>query len=107
MANATSKVNNIEKSLIDQLKARNAFIDAFKGLVSDYVAMYSVCEELKADIKERGITIVDYTASGRAVNKPNPSIKELRDTNKSMLMILKQLGLDLDTVKVKSDNDEL
>lgn len=104
MANVT---NNIEKSLLDQLKARNALIDAFKGLISDYAAMYNVCEKLKNDIKERGITVVEYTASGRAVNKPNPSIKELRDTNKSMLMILKQLGLDLDTVKVKADNDEL
>lgn len=104
MANVT---NNIERSLLDQLKARNALIDAFKGLISDYVAMYNVCEKLKNDIKERGITVVEYTASGRAVNKPNPSIKELRDTNKSMLMILKQLGLDLDTVKVKAENDEL
>ena len=98
---------NIKKSLIDQLKAWNADIDAFTELIADYEVMHKVCIALKKDIKERGTVIDDVTCTGRAVKKPNPSIKELRDTNKAMLAILKQLGLDTDTVRVKSEDDEL
>ena len=35
---------------------------------------------------------------------PNPSIKELRDTSKSMLAILKQLGLSPDSVQSLDDD---
>ena len=97
----------IEKSLLLQLNAKNADIDAFKALIADYSAMYDVCIALKKDIKERGTIVTETNCTGREVRKANPSIKELRDTNKAMLAILKQLNLDTDTVRVKSEDDEL
>lgn len=98
---------NIKKSLIEQLKTKNADIDAFVELVNDYEALNKVCNALKKDIKERGTIVTEVNCTGREVRKANPSIKELRDTNKAMLAILKQLNLDTDTVRVKSDDDEL
>lgn len=98
---------SVKKSLINQLKAKNANIDAFTALVDDYAALNEICTDLKKDIKERGTLVRDVTCTGREVTKPNPSIKELRDNQKAMLAILKQLGLDTDTVRVNTDDDEL
>ena len=94
----------IERSLTDQLKANGADIDVFRGLIADYMMMFAVCEKLKTDIRKRG-TIIDVpNARGLLVKQPNTSIKELRDTNKSMLAILKQLNLSIDTVQPLEDD---
>jgi phage terminase small subunit len=98
---------NVEASLIGQLRASGADIDAFRALIGDYMALYRISEALKRDIRKRG-TIVECTGStGQRITKPNASIKELRDTNKSMLTILRQLGLSIDTVQASGADDEL
>ena len=94
----------VEQSLVDQLRANGADIHVFRGLISDYMSMYNVSEALKRDIRKRGAIIEAVTARGIEMNVPNPSIKELRDTNKSMLAILKQLGLSVDTVQAVDDD---
>jgi len=92
-------MKDVERSLLDQLRVAGADIDAFKGLISDYVAMYRVCELLKKDIRKNGAMVEATGSTGQKIIKPNPAIKELRDTSKSMLAILKQLGLSIDTVQ--------
>lgn len=94
----------VKESLVSQLKANGADIEVFLGLISDYVTMYDVCEKLKKDIKKRGVIIDAVTARGLETSIPNPSIKELRDTSKSMLAILKQLGLSPDSVQSLDDD---
>ena len=98
-------IKRIETSLLGQLRAAGADIDVFKGLISDYAAMYRVCEQLKKDIRKNGAMIEAVSSTGQPVTKPNPAIKELRDTSKSMLAILKQLGLNIDTVCCPDDDD--
>lgn len=100
------KSDKLRKSLISQLKFRNADIDVFTALIDDYIALFSISERLKTDISERGEIIREKNSAGCEVCKCNPSLKELRDTNKSMLAILKQLNLSLDTV-LTDENDEL
>lgn len=100
-------VKQIENSLLGQLAAAGADIDAFKGLVSDYIAMYRICETLKKDIRKNGAMIETVGSTGQTIVKPNPAIKELRDTNKSMLAILKQLNLNIDTVRLPEYDDDL
>lgn len=97
--------NKLRKSFIEQLKLHNADIEVFKLLIDDYLALFSVSEALKADISERGEIIREKNTAGYEVCKCNPSIKELRDTNKSMLAILKQLNLSLDTVLTDSEDE--
>lgn len=99
-------ITRIEQSLLEQLRAAGADIDAFRGLVSDYTAMYRVCEQLKKDIRKNGAMVKATGSAGQEIIKPNPAIKELRDTSKSMIAILKQLGLSIDTVR-QTDDDEL
>lgn len=99
-------VKQVENSLLEQLRAAGADIDVFKAQVTDYVALYKICTDLKKDIRKRGTIITATGSTGQEITKCNPSIKELRDTNKSMLAILKQLGLSVDSV-VTADDDEL
>lgn len=94
----------IERSLTDQIKANGADIEVFRSLIADYMLMLAVCEKLKSDIRKRGTIIETPNARGLIVLLPNPSIKELRDTNKSMLAILKQLNLQIDTVQPLEDD---
>lgn len=102
-----AKIKAVEQSLIEQLKTNGADIEAFRALIGDYMALYKVCEELKKDIRKRG-TIVERTGSaGQTITAPNTSIKELRDTNKSMLAILRQLNLSIDTVQAADTDDRL
>lgn len=98
-------MKQVEQSLLDQLRAAGADIEAFRGLISDYVAMYRVCELLKRDIRKNGAMIEAVGSTGQKLIKPNPAIKEFRDTSKSMLAILKQLGLSTETVRLPDDDD--
>jgi predicted methyltransferase MtxX (methanogen marker protein 4) len=102
VSNVTKK--DIERSLTEQLRANGADIEVFRGLIADYMMMFSVCEKLKTDIRKRGTIIEVPNARGTLVAQPNSSIKELRDTNKSMLAILKQLNLSIDTVQPLEDD---
>lgn len=97
-------MKQVEQSLLEQLRAADADIDVFRGLISDYIAMYRVCELLKKDIRQNGAMVETTGSTGQKIIKPNPAIKELRDTSKSMLAILKQLGLSIDTVQLPGDD---
>ena len=99
-------IKQVQTSLLNQLRAMGADIDVFRAQISDYMEMYKICTALKRDIRERGAIITELGSTGQKITKCNPSIKELRDTNKSMLAILKQLGLSVETV-VTAGDDEL
>lgn len=102
-----AKVKDVEQSLLGQLKSNGADIEAFRALISDYMALYKICEKLKTDIRQRGPIVCETGSTGQKITKCNPSIKELRDTNKSMLAILKHLGLSIETVQAADADDRL
>ena len=83
----------IRSSLLKQLKAKGNNIAAFENLVEDYMELYDEKELLTADIKERGVTFVDFNGRGYEVAKENPSIKAKIMVHKQMLAILDKLGL--------------
>ena len=58
-------MKQVEQSLLDQLRAAGADIEAFRGLISDYVAMYRVCELLKRDIRKNGAMIEAVGSTGQ------------------------------------------
>lgn len=88
----------VEESLLKQLRTNDADIDAFRALIADYMELYRVCEKLKTDIRKRGGVVDQIGSTGQKITKCNPSIRELRDTNRSMLAILKQLNLTTDGI---------
>ena len=96
----TATADNVKKSILDQLHANGTDIPVMVALVSDYVAMFRLCEKLKKDIDADGTMI--QTNQGL---KANPAIKELRDTSKSMLGILKHLGISSETIQTSEEDD--
>ena len=65
---------SVEKSLLKQLSLKQADIDVFKDLVTDYLEMWEAKNAMQEEIAETGVTIDGI--------KVNPLVKELRDTNK-------------------------
>ncbi len=100
------KAEALRESFVSQLERHGADIDLFVYLIDDYISLFEISENLKADIAEQGEIIREKNSAGCEVRKINPAIKELRDTNKSMLAILKQLDLSISNV-ILEDDDEL
>lgn len=96
----------VKESLLEQLRAKGADIDAFQALIADYMELYRVCVQLKKDIRKRGAVVESLGSRGQQITKCNPSIRELRDTNRAMLAILKQLDLTTDDIR-GGEEDEL
>ena len=98
--------NSLKKSIMGQLQARGADIPVFVEIVDRYISFWKTSQALQKDIDDRGVMISEMNSVGAEVVKPNPSIKELQNTNKQMLSI--QKSLDLDPNKIASlEKDEL
>ena len=102
----SKKAESLRESFVSQLERHGADIDLFVYLIDDYISLFEISENLKADIAEQGEILKEKNSAGCEVRKINPAIKELRDTNKSMLAILKQLDLSISNI-IMEDDDEL
>lgn len=96
---------NIKRSLEDQLWKKGANIECFEDLICDYMSLYDIKKELKADIKKRGVAYETTSASGFPIVKQNQSVKDLVAVNKQMLMILDKLKLTTDTADAGCDDE--
>lgn len=90
---------------MEQLTAKGADVAHFEAMVDDYVEYFGLVKKLKADIRKNGISYTAVSAAGKEYVKDNPSVKLLPQVTRTMLMILKELGLTTD--KVMEDDDEL
>ena len=97
----------IRSSLLEQLQNRGCNIPVFENLVEDYMELFDEKETLAADIRDRGITFVDYNNRGLEVAKENPSVKAKIMVHKQMLAILDKLGLKSDTIITTEADDEV
>lgn len=88
------KRKEIESSLLSQLQKKGADEAHFLDLVKDYMAMFEIKEKLEKDIKKRGISYTEPSASkGIEISKQNPSVKDLIMVNRQMLAILDRLQI--------------
>ncbi len=95
----------IRESLYAQLRAKGADVAHFEALVDDYVSYFRMVKEMKKDIKKRGMTYPATSAAGKEYEKDNPNVKLLPQYTRSMLAILKDLGLTTD--KIAEEDGEL
>lgn len=95
----------VKKSLIEQLESRGAKLPFFESLIEDYMALWKIADDLKADIKTRGVVYKDFSSVGVEMMKNNPSTKELVMVNKQMTSLLKELDLTTTTCKVEEDEE--
>ena len=108
MASKTLKTRKKElrKSLIDNLAARGLVENVYLDKVTEYLDLWERRQELKADIEERGITVIDD--KGRECE--NRSVSLEIQTSRQMLAIYTALGFKELATKangVIGDDDEL
>ena len=101
----TEKKRSVEAAILQQLQKKGASEAHFMDLVKDYMAFYEIKEKLERDIKKRGISYKEPSASkGIEITKQNPSVKDLIMVNRQMLAILDRLQIT--TEKTISEEDE-
>lgn len=88
-----------------QLRAKGADVAHFEALVDDYVMYFSMVQKMKKDLRVRGTTYPATSAAGKNYEKDNPNAKLLPQYTRSMLTILKDLGLTTD--KIAEEDGEL
>ncbi len=93
----------IRDSLLNQLRAKGADVDHFEALIDDYVTYFGMVKRMKADIRKNGMSYTAISAAGKEYEKDNPCVKMLPQYTRSMLAILKELGLTTDTVAEEED----
>lgn len=102
---AAKSAKAIKESLMEQLRAKGADVSHFEALVDDYVEYFKMIKKMKTDIKTRGMSYTAISAAGKEYEKDNPNVKLLPQYTRSMLSILKELGLTTD--KMEGVDDEL
>ena len=85
----------IENELKKQLKANGINADYLKDMISDYMSLWDLKNELLDDIKANGIKVV-----GMHGPKSNPAINDLHKTNDRMIKILDALNLNAPKVEI-------
>lgn len=102
------KAREVKQSLYEIAQKKNADMSAICRMIDDYIYLFECTESLKQTITEKGTMLSEPNTAGFPITKPNPALKELRDTNKQMLSILKTIGVDIKTVsELMQTDDEL
>lgn len=99
-----AEVESLEKErqyrdgLIAQLSARNAATPYFVELVDELIFQRGILRELKALIAAGGIVEVSKDGKGALKVSMSSMLRELRDTEKNILLIFKELRITTDSV---------
>ena len=101
----TPKYKKIRKTLIAQLKNKNADIPTFTDLIDDYMTLWITKELLKADIEETGVKLAYNNGGGQSGYKENPSIEKFYKVNSHMLKILSELKIKTDSIGIEVEDE--
>ena len=82
----------IKQDLLKQLESNGTYGKHYEDIISDYMSLWSIKNNLIADIRERGVA-VEWSNGKQFSIKKNESISELNKTSAQMLKILSELGL--------------
>jgi phage terminase small subunit len=93
LSKLSGKKAEIKKDLIDQLDRNGVLGNQYQDLVDDYMALWSIKNDLIMDIRARGVSVEWSNGVTQGGFKKNESIAELNKTNAQMLKILNELGL--------------
>lgn len=93
----------VKENLLKQLEKRKAITPIYKDLIEDYMSFWSIKENLKKDVAERGVYITYNNGGGQTGETDNPSIDKMLKVSTKMKEILVQLEIDLDAVGEEDD----
>lgn len=83
----------IRNSLETQLRALGADVPHFQDMIDTYITLWGIKKRLEYDIESKGIRYDELMSTGKTKSVINPAIKELENTTKQMLSILKEMNL--------------
>ena len=86
----TKAYKTLKQSLLDSLEARGLVEDVYRDKVEEYMTLWGQLRELQADIKARGVVVMDPK---REMMVENRSVSLATQVSKQMLAIYTALGL--------------
>ena len=98
---------DLEASLLDNLEARGLVEDVYRDKVSEYMGLWDRLQDLRDDIKRRGIAVMD---AKRGMVVENRSVSLEVQVSRQMLAIYTALGFkarDAGGAGVEDGMDEL
>jgi hypothetical protein len=96
----------VRQSLIDQLTAKGMTSAYYIDKVDEYMTHWKIHQDCWKDIKKRGLRVTVTSGNGFEKDCENESRKSMNDESRTMLSILKTLGLEEPTAKVADDGSD-
>jgi hypothetical protein len=93
--------------LVEQLRARKADTPYFLDLVDECIYQREQLRKLKELVAHDGIVTVGVDRGGNVRANINLLLREIRETEKSILLILKELKITTDNIISDEEDDEL
>lgn len=87
---STKAYRQLKKSLLESLEARGLVEDVYRDKVAEYMTLWVQLRELQADVKDRGVVVMDEK---RGMLVENRSVSLATQVSKQMLAIYTALGL--------------
>ena len=103
----TKEYKGIKNALNKYLEDTNNNNPYFSGLVEDYMDLWVIKNQLRDDIKERGVVCKYQNGETQWGYKRNDSVGELNKVSSQMLKILSQLKIEPNKLKPIEEDDEL
>ncbi len=88
----TQDYKNLKKDMLDDLDARGLLGFQFRDKVEEYMALWCVLQQLKADIMEHGVTLEYKNGSNQYGVTDNKSVASITRVSAQMLQIWTALG---------------
>lgn len=101
-----ANIKDIKNDLLFQLQSQNKIGKFYDDLVDDYISFYKLKNDLKKDIKNKGLRYKTTNGNGFTIEKPNESVTNLPKINSQMLKILSDLGLHKPSDEPPEGGDE-
>lgn len=99
----TKAYRELKKAMLDNLAARGLNDKPYTDKVEEYMDFWVRRQELRDDVAERGLTVVD----DRGRVSENRSVSLEIQVSRQMLNLFTALGFDPDDVKPPEDDDDL
>ena len=104
---AEKRDDEFRAALIAQLVARKADTPFFLEMVNEILYLRVQLRELKSLVEAGGIVTTSQGRNGNTRVSINEALREIRDTDKTIMMMLKEMKITTDNIIPEDEDDEL
>ena len=106
LSETTASADDVRKDLMHQLTKRKALSPVFMDLINDYMDFWVIKEQLKKDIRKRGVYVQYDNGGGQTGYTSNSSVDNLLKVSSKMRDIIKQLEISVDVVSTEMEEED-